>query len=32
VIDEAWAGVYGSRIDDLHLPESETKRTALAVA
>jgi transposase len=32
VIDEAWAGVYGSRIDDLHLPESQTKRTALAVA
>jgi transposase len=32
VIDEEWAGVYGSRIDDLHLPESETKRTALGVA
>jgi Transposase DDE domain/Transposase domain (DUF772) len=32
VISEEWAGVYGSRIDDLHLPESETKRTALAVA
>ena len=32
VIDEAWAGVYGSRIDDLHLPESETKRTALGMA
>lgn len=24
--------MYGSRIDDLHLPESETKRTALGVA
>jgi transposase len=32
VIDQEWAGVYGSRIDDLHLPESETKRTALALA
>ena len=32
VIDEEWAEVYGSRIDNLHLPESETKRTALGVA
>jgi transposase len=32
VISDSWAGVYGSRIDDLHLPESQTKRTALAVA
>ena len=32
VIGEEWAGVYGSRIDDLHLPESETKRAALALA
>jgi len=32
VIDEAWVGVYGSRIDDLHLPESQTKRDALALA
>lgn len=32
VVDESWAGVYGSRIDDLHLPESETKRAALALA
>jgi transposase len=32
VISDSWVGVYGSRIDDLHLPESQTKRTALAVA
>ncbi len=32
VISDSWAGVYGSRIDDLRLPESQTKRTALAVA
>jgi len=32
VIDEQWAGVYGSRIDDLHLPESDTKRAALGMA
>jgi transposase len=32
VISDSWAGVYGSRIDDLHLPESQAKRTALAVA
>ena len=32
VVDDSWAGVYGSRIDELHLPESETKRNALAVA
>jgi transposase len=30
VIDEQWAGVYGSRIDDLRLPPSEAKRAALA--
>jgi hypothetical protein len=32
VIDQEWAGVYGSRIDNLHLPASETKRTAPAPA
>jgi transposase len=32
VIDQEWAGVYGSRIDNLHLPASETKRAALALA
>ena len=32
VIDQEWAGVYGSRIDDLRLPTSDTKRTALALA
>ena len=32
VIDQAWAGVYGSRIEDLYLPESQTKRDALALA
>ena len=32
VVDDSWAGVYGSRIDELHLPESETKRNALVVA
>ena len=32
VIDEQWAGVYGSRIDNLHLPQSDTKRAALALS
>jgi transposase len=32
VIDERWTGVYGGRIDDLHLPASQTKRAALALA
>ena len=32
VIDAQWAGVYGSRIDDLHLPASDTKRATLALA
>lgn len=30
-IDESWVRVYGARIDDLHLPASDTQRTALAV-
>jgi hypothetical protein len=30
VIDGSWQQVYGQRIDNLRLPESETKRTALA--
>ena len=32
VIDQEWAGVYGSRIDNLHLPASDTKRAALALS
>jgi hypothetical protein len=31
VIDASWQQVYGQRIDNLRLPESETRRTALAV-
>lgn len=31
VIDESWTGVYGARIDNLHLPESRTKRDELMV-
>jgi transposase len=31
VIDDSWVQVYGTRIDNLHLPDSETRRTALAV-
>ncbi len=31
VIDDSWVPVYGTRIDNLHLPGSETRRTALAV-
>ncbi|WP_239381379.1 MULTISPECIES: transposase [unclassified Frankia] len=29
VIDASWQVRYGARVDNLHLPESETKRTAL---
>ncbi len=31
VIDDSWQQVYGQRIDNLRLPESETRCTALAV-
>ncbi|MGH3124019.1 MAG: transposase, partial [Streptosporangiaceae bacterium] len=31
VIDPSWQQVYGARIDDLHLPESETRRRELMV-
>ncbi len=31
VIDESWQQVYGTRIDDLHLPESQASRQALMV-
>ena len=31
VIDESWQQVYGARIDDLHLPESQASRQALMV-
>ena len=31
VIDESWQQVYGARIDDLHLPESQARRQALMV-
>ena len=31
VIDAGWQQVYGARIDDLHLPTSKTKRTALMI-
>jgi transposase len=31
VIDDSWQQVYGQRIDEIRLPESETRRTALAV-
>lgn len=30
VIDPSWTQVYGARIENLRLPESETKRAALA--
>lgn len=32
VIDASWAERYGARIENLHLPASETKRAELAVA
>lgn len=32
VIDPAWQQVYGTRIDNLHLPSSDTKRAELMVA
>jgi transposase len=31
VIDPSWQQIYGARIDNLHLPESQTKRQALMV-
>ena len=31
VIDESWQQVYGARIDDLHLPESQASLQALMV-
>ena len=31
VIDASWLQVYGQRIDEIRLPESEIRRTALAV-
>jgi transposase len=31
VIDASWQQVYGQRIDEIRLPESETRRKALAV-
>jgi len=31
VIDGSWQQVYGQRIDEIRLPESQTRRTALAV-
>ena len=31
VIDASWQQVYGARIDNLHLPESESKRRELMV-
>ena len=31
VIDESWPRVYGQRIDEIRLPESETRRQAMAV-
>jgi hypothetical protein len=31
VIDVSWQDVYGARIDNLHLPESQAKRAALMV-
>jgi len=31
VIDESWQQVYGTRIDDLHLPESQAGRRKLMV-
>ena len=32
VIDPAWQQVYGARIDNLHLPSSDTKRAELMIA
>ena len=31
VIDESWQQVYGARVDDLHLPESQAGRQDLMV-
>ncbi len=31
VIDESWQQVYGARVDDLHLPESQASRQDLMV-
>jgi transposase len=31
VIDASWQDVYGARIDNLHLPESQTRRAELMV-
>ncbi len=31
VIDASWQDIYGARIDNLHLPESQTKREELMV-
>ena len=31
VIDESWQQVYGARVDDLHLPESQAGRQELTV-
>jgi transposase len=31
VIDASWQDVYGARIDNLHLPQSQTKRAELMV-
>lgn len=31
MIDDSWAGVYGARIDNLHLPTSQTGRKELMV-
>jgi Transposase domain (DUF772) len=31
VTDDSWQRVYGQRIEEIRLPESETRRTALAV-
>ena len=32
VIDPAWQQVYGARIDNLHLPSSDTRRAELMIA
>jgi len=31
MIDESWTGVYGARIDNLHLPSSRTRRDELMI-
>ncbi|WP_370461512.1 transposase [Micromonospora sp. Llam0] len=31
VIDDSWTGVYGTRVDNLRLPESQTRRDELTV-